>query len=315
VKSIYLILIVAVILVGALFIWTQLEARAFERRFPPIGLIANIDGRDIHYLDVPGSEDAGQVPVLFVHGASGNLRDQFVAYRDKMGGERRMVFIDRPGHGYSQRGGEDKNSPSGQAEVYKMLMDELGIDQAVLACHSLGCASGAAFAVHYPERVKGLVFVAPATHPWSTGVHWYYDLASLPVLGHLFTETLALPAGKFRLPAGVNSVFTPNAVPEDYLDQAAPHLVLRPKVFRNNARDVASLNRHVTELAPRYGEIKKPTVIITGTEDNIVSPQIHSNGLHEDIEGAELIKRDDVGHKPDYVLTDLVIEAINKVGR
>ena len=138
-----------------------------------------------------------------------------------------MIFIDRPGFGYSDRAGAD--DPAKQATRYKLLLDQLGIEKAVFVGHSLGAASVAAFAVLYPERVKGLVFVAPATHPWPTGVAWYYRVASLPVIGYIFTETLALPFGRWSLAGGVKSVFTPNEATENYSEKTALPLVLRPK--------------------------------------------------------------------------------------
>jgi len=184
----------------------------------------------------------------------------------------------------------------------------------VLVGHSLGAASVAAFAVLYPQRVRGLVFLAPATHPWPTGVAWYYKLAALPVVGQIFTQTLALPFGSFSLNAGVKSVFDPQIVPQNYAERTALPLVLRPASFRYNALDVAGLNKFVKKFSPRYKEIKAPTVIITGDKDDIVLPSIHSVGLERDIEGAELIIIPGMGHKPDFGATDVVIEAIRKVG-
>ena len=45
--------------------------------------------------------------------------------------------------------------------------------------------------------LAGLVLLAPATHPWPGGVTWYYDLAARPVVGPLFSWTVALPVGEF----------------------------------------------------------------------------------------------------------------------
>jgi pimeloyl-ACP methyl ester carboxylesterase len=42
---------------------------------------------------------------------------------------------------------------------------------------------------------------------------------------------------------------------------------------------------YVTRVAPRYPEIKAPTVIITGDSDSVVLAHIHSEGLARDIEG------------------------------
>ncbi|EFL88815.1 alpha/beta fold hydrolase [Ahrensia sp. R2A130] len=295
---------------GAAFGYTRFQAERIEAQYPPAGEFADVAGVRLHYLDVP-AEASEKPPVVFLHGASGNLHDQRGAFEAKLKGSRRMLFIDRPGHGYSQRG--EAETPAQQADLIAGLLDQLGIERAVIVGHSLGSASTAALGVLHPEKVQGLVFLAPATHVWPGGVTWYYSIAALPVIGNMFTETLSLPVGMTALETGTKSVFDPNAVPQGYVENAAIPVFLRPSVFRANARDVAGLKGFVTEFSKRYSEIKAPTVIITGDTDDIVAPSIHSIGLERDIEGAELIILPGVGHKPDYVATDRIIQAIDKV--
>mgnify|MGYP000613288616 CR=1 FL=1 len=290
------ILAILILLAAGLFLWTRIQTSAMNTRYSPSGSTIEIGGRDIHFVDVKGSGAASLPPILFI---------QVGAYREKLAGQARLIFVDRPGHGFSERGLEKDNNLAGHAASYAGLLDELGIKEAVVVCHSMGCASAAAMAVNHPEKIKGLVFVAPATHPWPGGVTWYYNVA----------ELLALPFGQLALNAGVEGVFSPNEAPDNYAVTTAAELVLRPQEFRANARDVAGLKAEVTALQPRYKEIKKPTVVITGNKDDVVWPEIHSIGLERDIAGAELIILDGVGHKPDYARTDVVIDAIKKVAR
>lgn len=314
-KFFLIVLTLFILIVGGLALWTRFQVVELEKRFPPIGEVLSVDGRDIHLVDLPQLSDDPLPPLLFIHGASGNLRDQMGAYREKLEGRARLLFVDRPGHGYSQRGLERDNSPAGHAAVYSALLEERNIEKAILVCHSLGCASAAAMAVNHPEKVAGLVFVAPATHPWPGGVTWYYELAATPLIGPFMSETVFLPIGRLLMKNGVHSVFSPNDVPANYAERSALELVFRPRIFRANARDVTSLKRYVEEISPRYKEIEVPTVIITGDSDDIVLAEIHSVGLEKDIDGAELIVLEKVGHKPDYAETDVVISAIEKVAK
>jgi len=112
---------------------------------------------------------------------------------------------------------------------------------------------------------------------------------------------------------GIRHVFQPNPVPENYVDRAAIPLVLRPDNFCDNARDVASLHTYVTRMQPHYKEITAPTIIITGDSDDIVYEELHSRGLKRDIPGSELYWLRNLGHKPDYIATDLAIAAIEKL--
>ncbi|MDA8869999.1 alpha/beta hydrolase [Rhizobiaceae bacterium] len=296
---------------GAFAFYTRHQVARIEAAHPSVGAFSGPAGARTHYLEVPG--DTGQPVVLFVHGASGNLLDQHGAFGEAIAGKARGIFVDRPGYGYSERGGAD--DPEKQAARYVALLDDLGVEKAVLVGHSLGAASVAAMAVLYPERVQGVVFLAPATHPWPGGVTWYYRVAATPLLGQLFTRTLVMPVGLRSLEGGARATFAPNPMPEGYTDKTATALILRPASFEANADDVSSLNRWARGFSPRYSEIKAPTVIITGDQDDIVAPSIHSVGLEKAIEGSELIVLEGVGHKPDYVGRDVVVKAILRVAK
>jgi len=295
------------------YVFSSWKTRAIERRFPNIGELIDVGGLRMNSVLVPAGATADLPPVVFIHGASGNLRDQMHAFRAKLEGRADLLFLDRPGHGYSERGGPENAYPDGQAHAIARLMDRRGIEKAIIVGHSFGGAIAASFALEHPEKTAGLLFLAPATHPWPGGIDWYYDLAKLPAIGWLFSHIVAMPAGLLRIEGGTRSVFAPNPCPDDYIEATAPALVLRPRTFRNNAVDVASLLDYVRRIQPRYGEILTPTVIVTGDTDGIVYEEIHSRGLERDIAGSELVWIRNLGHKPDYVLTDLAIEALEKI--
>lgn len=284
-----------------------------ERRNPPVGAFAEIEGTRIHYVHVPTGPNADLPPVVFIHGASANLNDQMVPLRPLLEGRAEMLFLDRPGHGWSARGaGHD--TPRAQARVVAALMDRLGIRRAVIVGHSFGGAATAVFGVEMPERVAGLVFLSAVSHPWpGRATSWYYRLTATPFVGPLFAQTLALPAGAARMRAAAACVFSPNAAQEAYLDEAEIPLVLRPPAFRANAVDVEGLYDFVAEESKRYPEIKAPTVVVSGDRDTVVFEEVHSLGLARDIPGAELVWVKNLGHKPDWIAPDLVVAAIEKV--
>jgi pimeloyl-ACP methyl ester carboxylesterase len=304
---------IIIALAAGLAIWSNVKAREIETRFPAIGEMIDVGGYALHAVHLPRPDSADLPPLVFVHGASGNLRDQMTPFRPMLEGRAEMLFIDRPGHGWSERGGPENQTPDGQAAAIARAMRAKGISRAIIIGHSFGGAIAASFALGHPEMTAGLVFLAPATHPWPGGISWYYDLTSVPVIGPLFAYTLALPAGLTRLESGSACVFAPNPKPEDYVSAVGPALVLRPAAFRRNAVDVANLKAYVTRVAPRYPEIKAPTVIITGDSDSVVLAHIHSEGLARDIEGSKLIWIRNLGHKPDHVTTELAVRAIESV--
>lgn len=296
-----------------LAVGTQVGVLLIERRNPPVGSFVAAAGTRIHHVHVAAPPGAPLPPVVFIHGASGNLRDQMLPARRQLEGRAELLFYDRPGHGWSTRG-EGNDTPAGQARTLAALMDAVGIDRAVVVGHSFGGGVAAAFALAYPQRVAGLVFVAAATHPWKgAGTSWYYKAAAARFAGWLFCRLFALPGGLLSIHAAAAGVFAPNPLPAAYLRESGIELVLRPASFRANAIDVESLHGHATDAAPRYPGIAVPTVVISGDSDGIVYEELHSLGLARDISGAELVWVCGLGHKPDWVAPDLVAAAVEKV--
>ncbi len=301
------------ILLAAAFGFTAWKSHQIARQFPRDGELIDVGGYRINALHIPAPPNPTLPPIVFIHGASGNLRDQETAFRKLLEGRAELLFIDRPGHGYSERGGPENDFPDGQAAAISRVMDLKGIDRAIIVGHSFGGAIAASFAVFHPEKTAGLLFLAPATHPWPGGVDWYYKIAAAPYMGWWFTRLVSLPAGLVLMDGATKSVFSPNRRRDRYVEEGAPALVLRPENFRSNAIDVANLHDYVTRISPRYKEITAPTVIITGDSDPIVLEEIHSRGLARDIAGSELVMIHGLGHKPDYVVPDVALSAMEKI--
>lgn len=308
-----LVVTVFVLLLGLAFAlagFTRAASWLIERANPPAGSFVDINGAYVH---VPASTAADLPPLVFIHGASANLNDQMLPLRHMFEGRAEMLFFDRPGHGWSGRGAGNDNLFE-QSATIAALMDRLGIKDAIIIGHSFGGAVAATFALEYPQLTRGLLFLAAATHPWpGGGTSWYYSLSARQTIGRLFAETVANPAGLMRIGNATICVFSPNKVPQSYVDKASIRLVLRPKAFRANAIDVEGLYPHVLATAPRYPTIKTPTVVISGDHDTVVYEEIHSIGLARDIPDAELVWVKNLGHKPDWVAPDLVAAAVEKL--
>jgi pimeloyl-ACP methyl ester carboxylesterase len=252
--------------------------------------------------------------VVLIHGASASLDDQLTALSDTLSARHLVIAVDRPGQGWSERkGGARDASPSRQARLIAAALRACGIEGAVVVGHSLGAAVVAAMAIEEPDLVQGLVFVAPASHPWPGGVAWHYRLAAVPVLGLAFTGLAAPIIGTLSLRAAIRSVFAPQPAPHDYAHRSGAARAITPLRFRANSQDVAGLKRHVEALSPRYREITAPCVIITGDSDGVVWPSIHSQGLARDIAGAKLVTLEGVGHMPHHTHPEAVLAAIDHI--
>jgi pimeloyl-ACP methyl ester carboxylesterase len=99
-------------------------------------------------------------------------------------------------------------------------------------------------------------------------------------------------------------------MPDGFVDDTATLLLLRPREFLANARDLVTLKAAVNEQAPRYADIKVPTVVITGDLDKTVSTIRHSRPFAAAVQGARLIVLPEVGHMVQNAAPELVISEI-----
>ena len=143
------------------------------------------------------------------------------------------------------------------------------------------------------------------------GVGRYNKIVATPVIGPLLAYTVTLPLGLLLAEPGARGVFLPQAMPPGFVKNTATPLLLRPREFLANARDLVTLKAAVAEQARRYAEIKSPITIISGDEsDKTVSTRIHSRPLAETAPNARLIVLPGVGHMVQNAAPDLVISEI-----
>ena len=120
----------------------------------PPGQIVDVDGVGIHYIE------RGRGPSVFLlHGFGGHTYT-FRYLIPELARDHRVVAVDLKGFGYSERPKKSDYSLGEQARLVVRLMDELGIDRASVAGHSLGGEVALRIAAGWPERVERVVLAA-----------------------------------------------------------------------------------------------------------------------------------------------------------
>ncbi len=304
--------VVAVVaLFATLAVVTEIGVWRIDEAYPPQGRFVDIAGGRLHVVEL-GKPDAP--PVVLLHGASDHLADMRLALGDRLAQRYRVILVDRPGHGWSDRpDGEADSSPSRQAALIHQAVVALGVKSPIVVGHSWSGALAAAYALAYPTDVRGVVLLAPATHPFSGGVGWFNEVAAVPVVGWLIAHTVVLPAGYFLLGPGVDFVFSPQKPPADYVARTGVPMLLRPSEYIANAEDLIHLNANLRVQSPRYGEIAAPVAIVAGDADPIVDPDIHARAMAKQLPHATLTILPGVGHMVHYAAPDRVVAAIDKV--
>jgi len=292
---------------------TQAGVLLFEHRFPARGKVIEVEGATLNVVDI-GPRDAAGPPIVLIHGASSNLQAMRRPLGDMLAAAgHRVILIDRPGHGWSSRMSEEDSTPAAQGHMIEEALEKLGTGPVILVVHSWSGALGARMAIDHPARIAGLVMLAPVAYPWPGGVGWYNKLVTTPVIGPLLAYTVTLPLGSFLMKPGARNVFLPQTMPDDFVVASATPLLLRPREFLANARDLVRLKEAVIEQAPRYAGITAPTVVISGDVDKTVSTRIHSRPFTAAVPNAKLIVLPGVGHMVQNAVPDLVVHEIEAI--
>lgn len=112
-------------------------------------------------------DDAGEgTPVVLLHGLTATRRYVVMGSKGLERDGHRVIAYDARGHGSSSP------APDPGAYTYDFLsrdllavLDDRGIERAVLAGSSMGGQTAVRFALDHPERVAGLVVITPAFEP------------------------------------------------------------------------------------------------------------------------------------------------------
>lgn len=266
---------------------------------------------DLHArFEAPAAPAGGQPGVAFLHGFGSNL-ESFARVQASLAETVATVAWDRPAFGLTERvtewSGENPYGPEAQIGQVEIALDAAGIDRAVLVGHSAGGAIALGAALDDPERIAGLVLIAPAVYRgggapgWS---RWALYTPQLDRIGPLLMRQLGAGPGE-------------NLLRSAYADPAR----LRPEVLAayRQATRVQDWDRALWELVrasrepdlvARLGDVDVPVLVVSGLEDAIV-PIEQTRRLADALPNARLLELPDCGHVPQEECPDPLLEAID----
>ena len=213
-------------------------------------------GERIGYRTYPHQPDAP--PLLLMHGFTASSAS-FLTNLEGLQASFAVITIDLLGHGESDA--PDEAAPyKPEAAVARVigLMDELGLEDALLCGHSLGGALALRLALDHPDRVAGLVVInsnsAAGTAEWRAQVQ--------PSLAEMAARLRAEGTGfmkETRLYPGKST-----RLPENARKQLADDFErLTPAGIAGTAEGlVASVN-----AAERLASLAVPTLVVIGDRD------------------------------------------------
>ncbi len=280
-----------------------------EQLADPDSQFIQVNNITLHYK----TYGQGNTVFILLHGTLLNTYSwhEVVESLSKLG---RVIAYDRPPFGLASRPmpgtwkGESPYSYEAQTDLLIGLMDVLQIKQAILIGNSMGGGIAAYTAQRYPDRVQGLVLIAPAQtrHFFPTPVRWVLAAPQLrqslgPLLLRSQLEKFA--SNLYRL-----SWHDPSKIQQEdwdaYLtvfkmenwDRAMWELLIAAKPF---------------ETILCFETITAPTLIITGDDDRVLGTQTNIQ-LADKISTSQLVVIPNCGHIAQEECPLQVSEAIEK---
>jgi pimeloyl-ACP methyl ester carboxylesterase len=231
-------------------------------------------------------------PLLLIQGL-GYARWSWEPIVPQLAERYRVLFFDNRGIGESDKPDGPYTARAMAGDALQVL-DEAGVDRAHVLGASLGGMIAQELAVAAPERVDKLVLCCTTAGGAAT--------VPMPqVTVDLFAEAATLP------PAVALRRFVENALAPDAPAELVQEIFERRLA---NPTDPAGWQAQAAAglgFAGVDGAIPAPTLLVTGTEDNVVDPR-NSDVLAERIPGAELERIEGAGHlffweQPDAFVT------------
>jgi pimeloyl-ACP methyl ester carboxylesterase len=231
-------------------------------------------------MRIAWEERGSGAPLLLIQGL-GYARWSWEPVVPALAERHRVLFFDNRGIG-------DSDKPAGPYTARQMaddalqVLDESGVERADVLGASLGGMIAQELAVAAPERVGKLVLCC--THP---GVPYGYPMPQVTV--DLFQEAASLA------PDVALRRFVENALGPDAPGSLVDELTARRRESPPDPDGWQAQAAAGTTFLGVDGAIENPTLLVTGTADNVVDPR-NSDVLAERIPGARVERLEGLGH-------------------
>src|SRR5215813_2646942 len=185
----YAITLVTLLSGSALVVAAQNPAYADSRPFVTRTLPnAQCEQPKEFYLTVENNRvryvEAGSGPaVVMIHGNSGSVDDFDFKSLGLLCRDHRVIAVDRPGHGKSDRPNGSAATLQYQTRLLHETLSHLGVTCPTIVGHSWGGAMALDYAVQYPNEVSAIVLLAPAAYPDAGGDEFVRAVLKTPVIG------------------------------------------------------------------------------------------------------------------------------------
>jgi aminoacrylate hydrolase len=241
---------------------------------------------------------ATEGPALILSAGLGGHGAYWKPHVEALGRKARIILYDHRGTGHSAPETREGLTADGLGEDIERLMDEIGLDRAVVIGHAAGAIAALALALRAPGRVSGIVSV----NGWArTDPHFRRCIAMrMAVLEPGRTGLSARAAG---LPVPAQLDFQPRCRTGGTAAKAGGRFQGEETLRR---RAHALLN---FDILDRLGEIATPTLLVVADDDMLVPPAC-SDVLAQGLSHATLARMPTGGHACNIIHPDAFNQAV-----
>jgi abhydrolase domain-containing protein 6 len=241
----------------------------------------DVNGRTNVYLE-GGSVGA---PVVMIHGLGGT-KDNYIKFVPHL--EKRNVIIpDLSGQGDSERINDANFDIDSQVERLHEFMQTIGVTRFHIIGNSMGGLIAGTYAIKYPSEVVSLGIFAGAgvqsTVP--SELEKMYERGENPFDINKQEDVDRFVGMAYHKPPTLPYPFKAKA-----LDAAIANKALNLRIFESIVPDAFSLE-------PRLNEIKAPTFIVWGKQDQLLNVSMVA-AYEKGLKNHRVVLLDDCGHAP-----------------
>ena len=259
------------------------------------------------YIEGNGAQD-----IVFIHGASGNLRDWVFATRALSKFDRRVIYIDRPGFGYSARD-ESKWDAERQADQARAYLKKIKGKNPILVGHSWGALVAMSWAAKYPDEVKGVISVAGLNMPFSGVSKLANDTGLINIAYELYFTNVASKVDSGSIKKFAGRMFKPQDIPEGYLDYIGSDLSRRLSTMRANKSDLSVTSKVLEKNFAFYDHMEMPIEIIHGEKDFLLPVKSQAVAFNKVIPNSRLRILPKVGHMAHHFASNEISDSISYI--
>jgi pimeloyl-ACP methyl ester carboxylesterase len=257
--------------------------------------------------------EAGAGPaVVLIHGNAGSVDDFDFKSLGLLCRDHRVIAIDRPGHGKSDRPNGADATLEYQTHLLHDALAQLGVTRPVLVGHSWGGALALDYAVEYPKELSAIILLAPAAYSDGGPDQFMRAVLKTPLIGDATLTVGRIIFGKHMVKKELQKAFYPSAVPDAYLRHASSSW-LRHKEVRAILEDEYTLDKDLDNVSKHYSEIRIPVVVVTGDQDKVVSAKDNAYRLKDSIVQSQLVELKNTGHQVPQTHPESIYNALTLI--